>query len=115
MQEKQKVTLYIPADLHRQLKIQAAVADAPMSTLAEKAIGFYLTHPEVVDQMDEHGQTYQIHHCPACDTAVVVRDGELAKVGAQPSVLPDIAEDLLLAPASSSSGSDQGEEVLIPC
>lgn len=114
MQEKQKVTLYIPPDLHRQLKIQAAVADAPMSTLAEKAIGFYLTHPEMIDQMSERGRTHQVHHCPACDTAVVMRDGELTKIAAQPAVLPDIAEDLLLSPASGS-GSDQGEEVLIPC
>ncbi len=114
MQEKQKVTLYIPSDLHRQLKIQAAVTDAPMSALAEKAIGFYLTHPEVIDQMDKYGQTHQIHHCPACDTAVLMRDGELINLGTQSAVLPDMAEDLLLTPASNSV-ADQGEEVLIPC
>jgi hypothetical protein len=113
MQEKQKVTLYLPPDLHRQLKIQAAVADEPMSSLAQKAIGFYLTHPEVVEPIepDLHGQTHQIHHCPACETAVVLRDGGLIGVGAQPTVLPEMAEDLLLV----STVADQGEAALIPC
>jgi hypothetical protein len=113
MQEKQKVTLYLPPDLHRQLKIQSAVADEPMSSLAQKAIGFYLTHPEMVEliEPDPHGQTHQIHHCPACETAVVLRDGGLISVGAQPTVLPEMAEDLLLV----STVSDQGEAALIPC
>lgn len=110
MQEKQKVTLYLPPDLHRQLKIQAAVADEPMSSLAQKAIGFYLTHPEMVEQIEDvHGQTHQIHHCPACEAAVVLRDGALVGIGAQPTILPEIAEDLILANA------DQGAVALIPC
>jgi predicted HicB family RNase H-like nuclease len=49
MQSKQKVTLYIPPQLHRKLKIKAAVESEPMSSLAEKAIIFYLNNPEVVD------------------------------------------------------------------
>jgi hypothetical protein len=113
MQEKQKVTLYLPPDLHRQLKIRAAVADEPMSSLAQTAIGFYLAHPEMVEQAaaDIHGQTHQIHHCPACETAVVLRDGDLVSIGTQPTVLPEMAEDLLLV----SSVADQGEAALIPC
>jgi hypothetical protein len=97
MQEKQKVTLYLPPDLHRQFKIQAAVADEPMSSLAQKAISFYLAHPEMVEQLEDiHGQTHQIHHCPACATAVVLRDGNLVGIGAQPTILPEMAEELLL-------------------
>ncbi len=110
MQEKQKVTLYLQPDLHRQLKIQAAIADEPMSSLAQKAIGFYLTHPEVVEQIEDiYGQTHQIHHCPACETAVVLRDGALVGIGAQPTVLPEIAEELIVA------NVDQGTIALIPC
>jgi hypothetical protein len=110
MQEKQKVTLYLQPDLHRQLKIQAAIADEPMSSLAQKAIGFYLTHPEVVEQVEDiHGQTHQIHHCPACEAAVVLRDGVLVGIGAQPTILPEIAEELMMANA------DQGAIALIPC
>jgi hypothetical protein len=112
MQEKQKVTLYLPPDLHRQLKIQAAVADEPMSSLAQKAIGFYLTHPEMVEQVEDvHGQTHQIHHCPACETAVVLRADALVRVGAQPTILPERAEDLRLV----NPATDQGEATLIPC
>jgi hypothetical protein len=81
-----------------------------MSSLAQKAIGFYLAHPEVVEQIEDvHGQTHQIHHCPACEMAVVLRDGSLVGIGAQPTILPEIAEDLILANA------DQGAIALIPC
>lgn len=115
MQEKQKVTLYLPPDLHRKLKIQSAVTDEAMSTLAEKAIGFYLAHPELVDEPEIHGQAHQIHHCPACDTSVVMRDGSLVGVGGQPTILPDIAEDLLLPNTCGTDSTDQGEAALIPC
>ncbi|MBE9033065.1 hypothetical protein IQ266_25335 [filamentous cyanobacterium LEGE 11480] len=114
MQEKQKVTLYIPPHLHRQLKIQAAVTDEPMSSLAEKAIDFYLSHPEVVEEFQAHGQTHQIHHCPACETSLVMRDSDLVALGSQPTVLPGIAEDLVLANPRDVV-ADQGEEALIPC
>jgi hypothetical protein len=40
MQNKQKVTLYIPPELHRKLKIKAAVESEPMSSIAERAIVF---------------------------------------------------------------------------
>lgn len=115
MQEKQKVTLYLPPELHRKLKIQAAVVDEPMSALAQKAIDFYLTHSDLVEQGDVHGQTHQIHHCPACDSAVVMREGALVGVGSQPTVLPDIAEDLLLPNACGAESTDPGEAELVPC
>jgi hypothetical protein len=111
MQEKQKVTLYIPPDLHRQLKIQSVLENEPMSVLAERAIGFYLSHPEMVEQVELQGQTHRIYSCPACTTPVVVRDGDLALVGSQPTVLPDglveRVRDIL----------PQGEEKeeLVPC
>lgn len=46
MQNKQKVTLYIPPELHRRLKIKAAIDLDSMSSLVEKAIAFYLQYPE---------------------------------------------------------------------
>ncbi len=111
MQEKQKVTLYIPPDLHRQLKIRAAVADEPMSTLAERALGFYLMHPEMVDQGDVYGHAHQIHHCPHCATAVVLQEGDLVALGSQPTVL---SEDLVL-PQVCDAIAGQGEAMLVPC
>ncbi len=52
MQDKHKVTLYLPPELHRQLKIRSAVDLEPMSAIAERALVFYLKHPEVVDEVE---------------------------------------------------------------
>lgn len=79
-QKATKVTLYLPQDLHRQLKIRSAVDGEPMSTLAERALEFYLSHSEVVEEHSGHGVTYRTYSCPSCDDAVVVRDGELVAV-----------------------------------
>jgi hypothetical protein len=111
MQDKQKVTLYLPSDLHRQLKIRAAVAAEPMSSLAEKALCFYLTHPEVIESVEAHGQAHRLYHCPECQTALALREGDMVKLAQQPSVL---AEDIL-ADALESLNSEQPEEELVPC
>jgi hypothetical protein len=122
MQDKQKVTLYIPSDLHRQLKIRAAVDAEAMSALAERAIDFYLTHPQAFEQPDLNGlgQTHQIHSCPACQTAVVLRDGALTALGSQPTVSAEALElgqlDLeRVGAALASSQARQDEEELVPC
>jgi hypothetical protein len=82
MQDKHKVTLYLPPALHRQLKVKAAVDFEPMSTIAERAIVFYLTHSDVVDEVEmSHGQANKIYDCPQCSSSLVVRDGEMAVVG----------------------------------
>jgi hypothetical protein len=97
MQDKQKVTLYLPAAIHRQLKIKAALDVDSMSALVEKAVAFYLQHPEVIEEVQEaHGQTHRVHICPECDGAVVLRDGHLVSLKSQPTVLLDeeIAQDL---------------------
>ncbi len=52
MQDKQKVTLYLPPGVHRQLKIRAAIDEESMSGLVEKAIAFYLKYPEKVEEID---------------------------------------------------------------
>jgi hypothetical protein len=105
MQDKQKVTLYLPIDLHRQLKIRAAVDAEPMSVLAERAICFYLSHSEVVENLDTHGETHRIYHCPTCETPVVLRSGEMQAIEQSSNVVPDELVDL----------SQLDEGLLVPC
>ncbi len=116
MQEKQKVTLYLPPELHRQLKIKAAVETEPMSSIAERAIVFYLGNPELVDEVESsYGQTHRVYNCPECTSSVVMRDGELASVASQPSLLAE--QDLSVKQVSgvSASTAQPGEEELVPC
>ncbi|MBE9068199.1 hypothetical protein IQ260_16230 [Leptolyngbya cf. ectocarpi LEGE 11479] len=110
MQGKQKVTLYMPDDLHRQLKIRAAVDGSPMSTLAERAIGFYLNHSDVVDGVQ--GTAHLVYECPACTTSLVLRDSDLMAVESHGELH---AESLTEVPdvVPSSVRSDEGE--LVPC
>jgi Ribbon-helix-helix protein, copG family len=75
LDDKHKVTVYLPPELHRQLKVQAAVEEETMSVLVERAIAFYLAHPDLVEE--RLGQTHRLYHCPACTTSVVLRGGEL--------------------------------------
>lgn len=116
MQDKQKVTLYLSPELHRQLKIRAAIDSEPMSAIAERALVFYLTHPEVVEEVEEatKGQTYRVYHCPECTGAMVMQEGELVSLKQQPGIVPE--ESLPIDKVSVSSGNpQQGEEKLIPC
>lgn len=111
MQDKQKVTLYLPAAIHRQLKIKAALDADSMSALVEKAVAFYLQHPEVVEEVQEtYGQTHRVHICPECEGAVVLRDGQLVSLKRQPTVLLDeeIAQDL-----QNAKGAADGAELVI--
>lgn len=115
MQDKQKVTLYLPPGLHRQLKIRSAVDTEPMSTIVERAIVFYLANPEVVDEVEAiQGRTHRVYSCPECTSSVVLRDGEMVSLDSQPGV---IAEELTtLENARGELGTDsQGEEALVPC
>lgn len=115
MQSKQKVTLYLPPQLHRKLKIKAAVESEPMSALAEKALFFYLTHPEIVDELETlHGHTHQVYACPECASSVVIDQGELVSVKNQPTVLSD---EEISVPSVREAGSTThtGEEELVPC
>jgi hypothetical protein len=91
MQEKQKVTLYLPPELHRELKIKAAVETEPMSVIAERALAFYLQHPAVVDEVESsvHGAVHQVYSCPACASSVVLRDHELMALKQSSSLLSD--------------------------
>ncbi|MBD2257130.1 hypothetical protein [Pseudanabaena sp. FACHB-2040] len=111
MQEQKatKVTLYLPPDLHRQLKIRSAVDGEAMSAIAQRAIDFYLTHSEVVEGLESaYGQVHRVHSCPSCSTSVVMREGELvqlAKVAAS-----DTTDDLSVDVQEIVTDTRQPEE-----
>lgn len=102
MQDKQKVTLYLPPDLHRKLKIRGAVDSEPMSAIAERAIGFYLEHPDVVEEVEAsvHGSTHRVYTCPECTSPLVMHSGEMATLKEQPGV---IGEELAVQAVGSES------------
>lgn len=115
---KQKVTLYLPAELHRNLKIRAAVEMEPMSVVAEKALSFYLDHPELIEGV--YGDTYRVHHCPACSHPFIVQAGQARSIPSQSSseaILegPEavVQRDWGASPDESSDNSKQDE--LVPC
>ncbi len=115
MQSKQKVTLYIPPELHRRLKIKAAVDVESMSALVEKAIAFYMQYPEKVEEVEAlvRGKTHQVHFCPECDSALVVRNGDLVSLSSQSSA---VADDIPLKVADQAEDSgESSEEELVSC
>jgi hypothetical protein len=101
MEDKQKVTLYLPPQLHRQLKIRSAVDADSMSNIVERAVEFYLNHSDVVDGVELHGSTHQIYNCPECEHPVVIRDGAMVALGQQSGLL---AEDLFSSEEALSNG-----------
>ena len=121
MKDKQKVTLYIPQELHRKLKIRAALDCESMSEIAEKAIHFYLNNSEVVEGIEaSHGQSHQIYSCPECEASLVMKDGEAQSVGPQPGLIPDVLSDSSLDIDSRlvEKGSEVdrvSKERLVPC
>ncbi len=114
MQDKQKVTLYIPPELHRKLKIRAAIDTESMSALVSKAVSFYLHNPEVVEQLEAQlqGTRHRVHVCPECDAAMLLRDGELVSLKNQPVA---ISEDLPLEKVIQNAGKAENQEKLVTC
>ena len=116
MQNKQKVTLYIPPELHRRLKIRAAIDVDSMSSLVEKAIAFYLQYPEKIEEIESstQGNTHQVHICPECETAMVMREGQMVSLRNQPGT---ITEELPIGVREKVNASNlySGEEELVPC
>ncbi|MGI0482543.1 hypothetical protein ACN4EE_17390 [Geminocystis sp. CENA526] len=114
MQEKQKVTLYLPPTLHRQLKVKAAIDTDSMSALVEKAISFYLRHPDTVEEVEaSYGKTHQVHVCPECDAAMVMRDGQMISLKNQPNIVDE--EFTLIGEGSEIKADKEHKEELIPC
>jgi hypothetical protein len=111
MEDKQKVTLYLPPQLHRQLKIRSAVDADSMSNIVEKAVEFYLNHADVVDGTELHGSTHQIYNCPECEHPVVIRDGEMVALGQQPGLLTDDLSGLRTGEAVSTDRSQSQQDL----
>lgn len=92
MQDKQKVTLYLSPELHHKLKIRSAVDSEPMSAISERAIVFYLSHSEIVEEVEashnSHGSTHKIYVCPECENSMVLKAGDMVSLKEkQPGVL----------------------------
>ena len=125
MPGKQKVTLYLSDELHRQFKIRSAVDGETMSSMAQRAIEFYLSHAEIVESCSEpYGQTHKVHSCPSCSASVTVNSAGLSLVGnSSNSLLDDFGRISRVSDLSQDSAvgvvredckrSDEGE--LITC
>ncbi|HLO88715.1 MAG TPA: hypothetical protein VK203_27415 [Nostocaceae cyanobacterium] len=115
MQPKQKVTLYLSPELHRKLKIRSAVDSEPMSDLAERALNFYLTNSELVEEIEgsSYGRTHRVYSCPTCESSLVLRDGELLALGNQPGVIGQ--DHLPIDEIEQDKTHPKGEEELVPC
>jgi hypothetical protein len=116
MQDKQKVTLYMPPGIHRQLRIRSAIDAESMSAIVERAIDFYLKHPDKVEAEEKsaYGKTHQVHICPECDAAMVMREGQMMSLKDQPSVLSDESSLPLVDDSPLPADSDE-EKLLVPC
>jgi len=77
MEDKHKVTLYLPSETHRQLKVKAALDDTTMSLIVERALQTYLISPEESKATESYGNVYQVYSCPKCATSLVVDQGSL--------------------------------------
>jgi hypothetical protein len=113
MQDKQKVTLYLPPGIHRQLKIRAAIDSESMSSMVERAIQFYLEYPEVVDEVEPlQGKTHRVYACPECQNSLIEREGELVALKSQPGIL---SEEVPTGVQEAVHSSTDSPEELVPC
>ncbi|WP_017314733.1 hypothetical protein [Mastigocladopsis repens] len=115
MQAKQKVTLYLTPELHKKLKIRSAIDSEPMSELAERALDFYLANSELVEEVEaSYGRTHRVYSCPACESSVLVRDGELVALGKQAGVIGQ-EKRLPMDEMELDENNQKGKEELVPC
>jgi hypothetical protein len=113
MEDKQKVTLYLPPQLHRQLKIRSAVDADSMSNIVEKAVEFYLSHSEVVEGIELHGATHQVYDCPECEHPVVIRDGKMVALGKPPGLLTEDLPDLRTDEVGSAPNTQPQQDLAV--
>lgn len=109
-----KVTLYLSSDLHRQLKIRSAVDGEAMSAIAQRALAFYLSHSEVVEECSAvSGHTHQIYSCPSCDESMVMRQGELQPVKA--TLSSSLSDDFVGVQQDCAAALPPEANELVPC
>ncbi|MBD1876267.1 hypothetical protein H6F75_22530 [Nodosilinea sp. FACHB-131] len=114
-QKATKVTLYLPPDLHRQLKIRSAVEGEAMSSIAKRAIDFYLAHGDIVAESLESsfGQTHRIHSCPSCASPVVLREGELVEIASVGAAQGGSLGDAIVPEVVANPGSREEGELVV--
>ena len=118
MQDKQKVTLYLPPELHRQLKVRAALDSETMTDIAQRAIVFYLSHSELVDDYEgsRHGQTHRVYTCPDCSSPSVLKGDDMVSLRSQSgSLLEERVPAGKVQNVGSLNVDSQGEGELVPC
>jgi len=76
---KKKVTYYLSEFLQSQLKVRATIEQQSMSEVVEQALRFYLEHGDLV-QRDGVGHTHRLYACPACQSMLMFRHGNLQSV-----------------------------------
>jgi hypothetical protein len=85
-----------------------------MSAMVERAIVFYLHHPEVVDEVEaSYGKTHQVYSCPRCSSSVVLKGEEMVSLDNQPSILGDELPVEKVREEVNSRTDSQGEEELV--
>ncbi|QXE22590.1 hypothetical protein B6N60_01273 [Richelia sinica FACHB-800] len=86
-----------------------------MSDLAERALDFYLTNSELVEELEEstYGRTHRVYSCPTCESSLVLRNGELVTLGNQPGVIGQ--DHLSIDNMEQEQTHPKGEEELVPC
>ena len=117
MQPKQKVTLYLPPGLYRQLKIKAAISKESMSAMVQKAISFYLQYPEKVEEQEASNvKTYQIHICPQCEAVLVMGEGGMISLKSHnDKVSKDFLLEVEVVQKVEIQTNSQEEEELVLC
>lgn len=116
MPAKQKITLYISDDLHKQFKIRSVIDGETMSSIAQRAIEFYLANPEAVDDSGTvHGQTHRIHACPKCAAPVALRDDGLALIASSSEPSFEDLTKLAQVPELNCDSLSPDEGELIGC
>lgn len=90
-----------------------------MSSIAKRALDFYLAHSELVDEGLEvaHGHSHQVYDCPSCSTAVVVREGELVELARMAALSASSSATLDDAdlPEMVGAPGQRGEGELVVC
>ncbi|WP_017655888.1 hypothetical protein [Fortiea contorta] len=114
-QTRQKVTLYLSPELHKRLKIRAAIDSEPMSELAERALSFYLANSELVEELEAstYGRTHRVYSCPNCESSLILRNGELVGLGDQPGIIDQ--DHISVDEREENEAHPKGEEELVPC
>ncbi|MEM9566709.1 MAG: hypothetical protein AAF974_00235 [Cyanobacteria bacterium P01_E01_bin.34] len=83
-----------------------------MSSIVERALRFYLEHPDIVE--GSMGQAHRVHSCPVCESSFVMRRGMPQPINQKAAIL----EDSVTAAAVQRRADelrDDGQPDLVTC